>query len=109
MRRGARSTDAKQRMRYALIALAVLGGLLCLHRIAVWAERRGWIYYRTKHGSSGALGNAFLEVQAIVEPSARHVLEERVKDDLEAEETGDPPAPDAVQHDAAADGDSRSR
>lgn len=77
-------------MKYALIALAALGSLYCLHRIAVWAERRGWIYYRAKRGSSGALGNALLEVHAIVEPSARHVLEERLKDDPETAQAGDP-------------------
>ena len=94
-------------MRYALVGLAVLAALYCLHRIAVWAERRGWIYYRTKQGSSGALGNAFLEVQAIFDPAAKHVLEERLKDDVDAEEAGDPPDPgktNAVQHDAPADG-----
>jgi hypothetical protein len=98
-------------MKYALIGLAVLGGLYGLHRIAVWAERRGWIYYLTKHGSSGALGNALLEAQAIIEPSTRHVLEERMKEDVEAEETGDPPEPgksDAAQHGASA-GRSRGR
>jgi hypothetical protein len=76
---------------YAVIGLAILGGAYGLHKAAEWAERRGWIYYRKKRGSSGALGNAFLEVQSIVEPSARHVLEERVKDDREDDENGDPP------------------
>ncbi|MBZ5641055.1 MAG: hypothetical protein LAO51_20130 [Acidobacteriia bacterium] len=93
-------------MRYALVGLAVIAGLYGLHRIAVWAERRGWIYYRSKHGSSGALGNALLEVHAILEPSARYVLEERTKDDAEADESGDPPDPgksDAVRRDAPAD------
>jgi hypothetical protein len=99
-------------MRYALIGLAVLAALYCLHRFAMWAERRGWIYYRTKQGSSGALGNAFLEVQAIFDPAAKHVLEERLKGDVDVEEAGDPPDPgkaNAVQHDAAADDASRRR
>jgi hypothetical protein len=78
-------------VKYALIALAVIGGVYGVHRFALWAEARGWIYYRKKHGSSGSLGNAFLEVQSIFEPSARAALEERVKDDHDAEESGDPP------------------
>jgi len=78
-------------MKYVFVVFAVLLGLLCFHRIAVWSERRGWIYYRTRRGRSGSLGNAFLEVQGIFEPSTRHVLEERVKDDREADESGDPP------------------
>jgi hypothetical protein len=80
-------------MRYVLVGIAVLGALYCLHRTAMWAEGRGWIYYRTKHGSSGALGNAFLEAQAIIEPSAKHVVEERRKDGLDAAKAGDSPDP----------------
>jgi len=80
-------------MKYVLVGLALLGALYGLHRMALWAERRGWVYYRTKQGSSGALGNAFLEVQSLLDPSAKHVLEERLKDDVEAAETGDPPDP----------------
>ena len=78
-------------LKYAVIGLAILGGCYGLHNAAEWAERRGWIYYRKNPGSGGAFGNAFLEVQSIIEPSARHVLEERVKDDREDDENGDPP------------------
>ena len=82
-------------MRYAIWGLGVVAGFYCLHRIGLWAERRGWIYYRKKHGGSGAIGNAFLEIQAIIEPSKRYVLEERTKDDSETQEAGDPPVPGA--------------
>jgi len=73
----------------------VVVGLYCLHRIGLWAERRGWIYYKKKHGDGGALGNAFLEMQAIIEPSKRYVLEERTKAGSETQEAGDPPVPGA--------------
>jgi hypothetical protein len=78
-------------MKYALLGVAVLGGIYCLHRMAVWAEQRGWIYYRTRSGSSGALGSALLEVQAIIEPSKRYVQEEKARDHSERDDTGDPP------------------
>ena len=78
-------------MKYALWGFAAVGCLYCLHRLGLWAERRGWIYYLKRRGSSGALGSALLEVQAIMEPSKRHVLEERQKDDSERPECGDPP------------------
>lgn len=80
-------------MKYMFIGLAVLAAFYGLHRIAMWAERRGWIYYRTKRGSSAALGNALLAAQAILEPSTKHVLEERMKGALEAQEAGEPPEP----------------
>jgi hypothetical protein len=75
-----------------LLAVAFgLAALGALHRAALWAEARGLIYYR-RRGTSGALGNALLEVQAILEPSKRHVIEERVRDPAEDAESGDPPS-----------------
>jgi hypothetical protein len=78
-------------MRHALLGFAVVGCLYGIHSVASWAERRGWIYYLKRRGSSGALGSALLEVQAVMEPSKRHVLEERRRDASEAPESGDPP------------------
>jgi len=54
---------------------------------------RGWIYYRKRHGSSGALGTAFLEVQSVLEPGKRHVLEVRKNAEPEEDDSGDPPQP----------------
>ncbi len=79
-------------MRYALFAIAAAACLYGLHRLAVYAEGRGWIRYRDARGAGSALGNAFLEVQAIFEPSKEYVLEERKKDEAEERESGDPPA-----------------
>ena len=86
-------------MKYALWGFAAVGCLYGFHCLALWAERRGWIYYLKRRGSSGALGSALLEIQAVMEPSKRYVLEERRKDDSEAQESGDPPRgiDDAVQ------------
>lgn len=79
-------------MRYALWGLGAVASLYCLHRLALSAERRGWIYYRKKHGSSGTLSNAVLEVHSLFDPSKRYVLEEKTRDQAEAEESGDPPS-----------------
>lgn len=73
----------------ALLALVVL--LLLLDRLARRLEDRGWIYYRRRRGSSGALGDAFLEVQSLVEPAQRAVLEARREVVDEAPEPGEPP------------------
>lgn len=45
------------------------------------------------HGTSGSLGNAFLEAQALLEPEKRHVLEERLTEKREDGEPGAPPQP----------------
>lgn len=77
-------------MKTALVTLAVLVGLWLLHRAAIWAEDRGWIYYR-RQGSPGDLGNAFLELHSILDPGKKTVLEARLQETDEAAESGDPP------------------
>ena len=73
----------------AVAAVALYG----LHRAAGWAEGRGWIHYRRGRGRGAALGNALLEVHALVEPSKRHVIEERRRECVDQEDSGDPPEP----------------
>ena len=83
-----------------LPAVALL--LVALDRLALWMEGRGWLYYRRRKASASALGNAFLEVQALVEPGQRLVLEARREDRVEDHESGDPPDP-VASGDVAAD------
>ncbi len=74
-------------------AILIILGLVAAHLLAGWAEDRGWIHYRRRRGGSGALGNAVLEVQAMLEPATRHVIEERLEEREEADASGDPPKP----------------
>lgn len=59
----------------AALGRARCGGLVPLHRLALWAESRGWICYRTRHMPAGAAGPALLEVTSIVDPQVTHVIE----------------------------------
>jgi len=76
-----------------LVLLGAAAGLILLDRLLLALERRGWIYWRRSRGSSGSLGNAMLDVQKILEPSKRHVVEERRRSPDERPEDGDPPKP----------------
>jgi hypothetical protein len=76
-----------------LLAVILLALGYGLHRLATWAEDRGWIYYRKKHGGSGSASAAFLEVQKLFEPSKEYVLEQQVEERVEREEGGAPPIP----------------
>jgi hypothetical protein len=78
----------------AAATIAVIGVTLAgLHLAAEFAERRGWIYYRRRHGSWGAVGAAMAEVQAIYRPGQHHVRQVRERADVYREEDadGDPP------------------
>jgi hypothetical protein len=74
-----------------LWVIAGITAMYALHRLGVWMEDRGWIYYRKKHGSSGSLGSALLEIEALLEPSKRHVVEIKRRDESEQYESVDPP------------------
>lgn len=66
------------------ILLGVLLGIILLDRAGLWAERKGWIYWRKKKASGNALGSTTLELQNIFESGkARHVIE--AKEDAKAE------------------------
>jgi hypothetical protein len=62
-----------------------------LHRLALWMEGKGWLYYKNKQAPSSMLGNAFLEVQSMVDPGKRLILEAKRETNREDDESGDPP------------------
>ena len=96
-------------MKLMLTLVLVCVALYLLHRLARWAEDRGLIYYRRYRPSRSALGNAFLEVQTIVDPGKRVVLEARRQEPSEEDESGFPPAPDGDRADGSDDTASASR
>lgn len=66
------------------VGLFILFGcavLYALHKIALWMERRGWIFYKQTRATSGAasaaLGNAMQDLNAFAEPQARYAIEEQ--------------------------------
>jgi len=78
-------------MEVFLAVLTLIGLLYVLHRVALWAEGQGWVYYLNRKPSNSALGNAFLEIQSMIEPDKRHVVEARKEEAIEEDEQGDPP------------------
>lgn len=80
-------------MKTAALLLLGAAALFVLDRLALWMEARGWIYYRTKKPSSTDLGNAFLELQSMLEPGKRNVVVVRTEEAVEEDDEGDPPLP----------------
>jgi hypothetical protein len=77
-------------MKTVLILASVAAALVLLDRLLLRAERRGWIYYRKSRGRSGSASSAFLEVQSLLEPSKKHVIEARSEEKEEADDSGEP-------------------
>lgn len=78
-------------VRGSIYLLAAVVALYALHRLALWMESRGWIYYQKGRGRSASVGSAFLEVQALLEPAKKHQLECQQREVGEDADSGDPP------------------
>lgn len=74
--------------------LAILAVLAALDRLALWLERRGWLYYRHRRPTSGPR-TAMLALQSILEPDKQHVVESQRQSPMlgEDDESGGPPLP----------------
>jgi hypothetical protein len=79
-------------MRALLWIVLIAVALSVLHYVALWAERRGWIFYKHRKASPGRVGSAFMEVQSLLQPGTRHAVESRLEDVAEEDESGDPPS-----------------
>lgn len=64
-------------MYWALGLAVLLLVALVAHWIGLWAERRGWIYWRKRSRTyGGGATGAFGEIQTLLSPSYRHTAEE---------------------------------
>jgi hypothetical protein len=94
-------------VKWVLLAVLVVAVGYGLHRLSIWAEDRGWIYYRKGHGRSWGAGRAAQELQSLLQPSSRHVVEETSRQEITREDRGDSsadPGADAIQQRHGADG-----
>jgi len=73
-----------------LWSLGFLVGLLLVDRILLYLEARGWIYYRRNKPGRGASTFHLLEWTSVLDPTQRQVIEVRVKEEKNEDESGDP-------------------
>jgi hypothetical protein len=76
------------------IVVVVLGGLVyAIHRFLLWAEQRGWVYYKKTSPPRGTGALAMQELAKIYEPHAEHVIEATRSESIVAdhEDSGDKP------------------
>lgn len=75
------------------IVVVVMLALYALHRAALWAEDRGWIFYKRKRGPAPWLGT----LESIYKPDVEYVIEEesarRIRADEDESGEGDPGRP----------------
>lgn len=59
-------------------AVALVAAVLLLDQLGLWAERRGWVYWRKRRPpvDGGGAAGVFGEMQTLFSPSHRHVIDE---------------------------------
>jgi hypothetical protein len=68
---------------FMLLALLAILAVVAADRLALWMERRGWIYWRKRRpsgGGGGGISGLLTGFQQLVEPEVRHVIEAREQD-----------------------------
>ncbi|WP_070378594.1 DUF6191 domain-containing protein [Rhodococcus sp. WMMA185] len=58
------------------VLVVAVAGALALDQLGLWAERRGWIYWRKKKGTGGPSG-ALEYMDTLFSPSTHNVVQER--------------------------------
>lgn len=80
-------------MRPLLIATIVIAVLYGLHRLALFAEERGWLFYKTRPPRMRTLGL----FEELADPSVEYRIEEQSSEAIRAGEErsgqGDAPSP----------------
>jgi hypothetical protein len=68
-------------MRPLLVTVIVLGFVYGLHRAALYAESRGWLYYRTRPPRMRSLGL----LEELADPSVEYRIEEQSSEAIRGE------------------------
>ena len=79
-----------------VIVGSVVAGGYAVHRLALYADRRGWVYYKTKPKVRGTTLGLLDE---IYNPAMTHVIDEQQHERTVADHdaSGDPPETDRVR------------
>lgn len=52
--------------------VGIVVGLYATHRLLLWLEARGWVYYRNSEPKPGGETAAALEMERMIRPSVEH-------------------------------------
>lgn len=73
-------------MRTLVIAVSIVFIAVAIDRLLLWCEMRGWISYRRTPRIRHGTGIAMLNIEALLQPSRRYVVERRQQEQVHREE-----------------------
>ncbi|MFN0017609.1 MAG: hypothetical protein ACKVP0_05065 [Pirellulaceae bacterium] len=82
--------------------VAVLAGAYGLHRLCLYLEERGYMYYLHKK-PQGSAAPMLLDMREIIQPSVRHVIELKDDQHIEYDHAGDDPKSARLKTDPSED------
>lgn len=62
-------------MRVLIVIIEISLFSYIFDRVCLWLERKGYLYYRKVRPKGGVVGSALQELNALLLPSNRHVIE----------------------------------
>ena len=87
--------DPSSALLWGAIVVGAAALIYAIHRLCLWLEKRGWLYYKHKQPGSSPL-TCMTGLQEVLEPQTRHVIhvkdEKRVLVDEATPGADDPPA-----------------
>jgi hypothetical protein len=75
-------------MQVAIWIVGIAVALFALDRLGLWAESKGWIYWR-KVKRKGSGGGGLIGLSGLFDPGAQHLAEAREEHQQEDEDDGD--------------------
>lgn len=57
------------------VIISICIAFYLLHRLCLWLEQKGWLYYRHRKAESGIVGSTLQELNSLLNPSVRHTIE----------------------------------
>ena len=86
------SNEQGARMSGLIWIIVSAAAIVAADQLLLWAERRGWVYWRKTKGRRGGMGDVFSGVEASMNPRAEHVQVAKQTKRREDRSAGDPPS-----------------
>ena len=78
-------------MQIALWLAGAVAAFFALDQLGLWAERKGWVYWRKTKRRGSAMSDILTGLDAVTNPAAQHVAEAKQAKKLEERDNGDSP------------------
>lgn len=62
-------------LKFILVAIITVVSLYCLHKLCLWLERHGYLYYMNKKADTGFIAGTLEMINGVLNPAVKHTIE----------------------------------